>query len=311
MAEPHRSRRGVGALLAARELGAARLCTSARRAAAACAPGAVEAGLCRFLEADSLQRCSSAYCKLLPPPRSTIAAAYSPDGSVLASTQCVARRRRGTASAKRCRHLTLLCFRAVAPRAQRRPHGEAHLHAHGHLRGHADRPPAHALGGAPRAGAHKRPSLALASRRRAPQVRFHPRNSTLLASGSLDYEVRVWDAPREACIASFVFGARGSRGALFCAYVLTRLPGRAIASLAFYPDGDLLAVASGHKVRARRRRRAPQRAARSLCALTTFARRSCICGSTRARAPRTCRRRWRSRRAARSGQFTSTLEAGS
>jgi hypothetical protein len=92
MAEPHCSRRGVSALLAARELGAARLCTSARRAAAAGAAGAVEAGLRGFLEADSLRRCSSAYCKLLPPPRSTIAAAYSPDGLVLASTQCVPRR---------------------------------------------------------------------------------------------------------------------------------------------------------------------------------------------------------------------------
>lgn len=39
------------------------------------------------VEAESLLHLSAKYCPLLPPPRSTIAAAFSPDGKVLASTQ--------------------------------------------------------------------------------------------------------------------------------------------------------------------------------------------------------------------------------
>jgi hypothetical protein len=39
------------------------------------------------VEADSLRHLSAKYCPLLPAPRSTIAAAFSPDGKVLASTQ--------------------------------------------------------------------------------------------------------------------------------------------------------------------------------------------------------------------------------
>lgn len=39
------------------------------------------------VEAESLRHLSAKYCPLLPPPRSTIAAAFSPDGKVLASTQ--------------------------------------------------------------------------------------------------------------------------------------------------------------------------------------------------------------------------------
>lgn len=46
---------------------------------------------CR-LEAESLQHLSAKYCALLPPPRSTIAAAFSPDGRTLASTQSVSPR---------------------------------------------------------------------------------------------------------------------------------------------------------------------------------------------------------------------------
>lgn len=42
-----------------------------------------------FVECDFLRRCAATYCELTPPPRSTIAAAFSPDGSMLASTQCV------------------------------------------------------------------------------------------------------------------------------------------------------------------------------------------------------------------------------
>ncbi len=38
-------------------------------------------------EDDFLRRCDAAYCNLAPPPRSTIAIAFSPDGALLASTQ--------------------------------------------------------------------------------------------------------------------------------------------------------------------------------------------------------------------------------
>ena len=42
-----------------------------------------------WAEGDSLKRCSATYCQLTPPPRSTIAAAFSPDGKLVASTQYV------------------------------------------------------------------------------------------------------------------------------------------------------------------------------------------------------------------------------
>eukprot|EP00850_Spirogloea_muscicola_P014702 SM000107S14068 [mRNA] locus=s107:376089:382541:+ [translate_table: standard] len=70
----------------------------------------------------------------------------------------------------------------------------------------------------------------LTGHRRTPWVvRFHPRSSQVLASGSLDHEVRLWDANSAECIASNDFF-------------------RPIASLAFHAQGDLLAVASGHKL---------------------------------------------------------------
>ena len=40
-----------------------------------------------WVEADFLQHSSSSYVDFNPPPRSTIAAAFSPDGKWLASTQ--------------------------------------------------------------------------------------------------------------------------------------------------------------------------------------------------------------------------------
>ncbi|EXC31287.1 Activating molecule in BECN1-regulated autophagy protein 1 [Morus notabilis] len=43
-------------------------------------------GLVSWVEAESLRHLSAKYCPLLPPPRSTIAAAFSPDGKTLAST---------------------------------------------------------------------------------------------------------------------------------------------------------------------------------------------------------------------------------
>lgn len=41
------------------------------------------------VEAEMVQHLSAKYCPLLPPPRSTIAAAFSPDGRTVASTQLV------------------------------------------------------------------------------------------------------------------------------------------------------------------------------------------------------------------------------
>nr|XP_029116901.1 activating molecule in BECN1-regulated autophagy protein 1 isoform X2 [Elaeis guineensis] len=42
--------------------------------------------LISWVEAESLRHLSAKYCPLLPPPRSTIAAAFSSDGKTLAST---------------------------------------------------------------------------------------------------------------------------------------------------------------------------------------------------------------------------------
>ena len=39
------------------------------------------------------------------------------------------------------------------------------------------------------------------------QVRFHPTNSNLVASGSLDYQVRLWDVSSGQCINHHDFGA--------------------------------------------------------------------------------------------------------
>ncbi|KAL0748499.1 hypothetical protein Bca101_030501 [Brassica carinata] len=60
-------------------------------------------------------------------------------------------------------------------------------------------------------------------------VRFHPRDSEIVASGSLDQNVRLWNATTSECIKSHDF----------------RKP---IASMAFHAEDELLAVASGHKL---------------------------------------------------------------
>ncbi|KAG6423037.1 hypothetical protein SASPL_113420 [Salvia splendens] len=104
-----------------------------------------------WVESGSLLHISAKYCPLQPPPRSTIAAAFSPDGKTLASTQT--------------------------------------------------------------------PWV----------VRFHPLYPDILASGSLDHEVRLWDAKTAECIGSRDFY-------------------RPIASIAFHAKGEILAVASGHKL---------------------------------------------------------------
>ncbi|CAN0897729.1 Activating molecule in BECN1-regulated autophagy protein 1A [Linum grandiflorum] len=58
---------------------------------------------------------------------------------------------------------------------------------------------------------------------------FHPLHPEILASGSLDHEVRLWDAKTAECVGFRDFS-------------------RPIASIAFHAEGQLLAVASGHKL---------------------------------------------------------------
>ncbi|CAN4091006.1 unnamed protein product [Withania somnifera] len=132
-------------------------------------------GLISWVEAESLRHLSANYCPLLPPPRSTIAAAFSPDGKTLASTH-------GDHTVKIIECQSGKCLKVLS--------------------GH----------------------------RRTPWVvRFHPLYSEILASGSLDHEVRLWDAKTAECIGSRDFY-------------------RPIASIAFHAQGEVLAVASGHKL---------------------------------------------------------------
>ncbi|XP_057964079.1 uncharacterized protein LOC131155156 isoform X2 [Malania oleifera] len=132
-------------------------------------------GLFSWVEAESLRHLSAKYCPLVPPPRSTIAAAFSPDGRTLASTH-------GDHTVKIIDCHTGSCLKVLS--------------------GH----------------------------RRTPWVvRFHPLYPEILASGSLDHEVRLWDANTSDCIGSRDFY-------------------RPIASIAFHAKGELLAVASGHKL---------------------------------------------------------------
>ncbi|CAI9776943.1 unnamed protein product [Fraxinus pennsylvanica] len=131
--------------------------------------------LLSWVEAQSLLHLSANYCSLLPPPRSTIAAAFSPDGTTLASTH-------GDHTVKIIDCQTGKCLKVLS--------------------GH----------------------------RRTPWVvRFHPLHPEILASGSLDHEVRLWDANTAECIGSCDFY-------------------RPIASIAFHAEGEILAVASGHKL---------------------------------------------------------------
>ncbi|KAH6786826.1 Transducin family protein / WD-40 repeat family protein [Perilla frutescens var. hirtella] len=128
-----------------------------------------------WVEAGSLLHISAKYCPLQPPPRSTIAAAFSPDGKTLASTH-------GDHTVKIINCQTGKCLKVLS--------------------GH----------------------------RRTPWVvRFHPLYPDILASGSLDHEVRLWDAKTAECIGSRDFY-------------------RPIASIAFHAQGEILAVASGHKL---------------------------------------------------------------
>ncbi|EEE56766.1 hypothetical protein OsJ_06313 [Oryza sativa Japonica Group] len=129
-------------------------------------------------ESQSLHHWSAKYCPLLPPPRSTIAAAFSPDGKTLAST-------------------------------------------------HAEWTSAHALGG-----------MIMNTVIMFQNVRYHPLLPDILASGSLDQEVRLWDAKTSDCIGSQDFRNISKQ----------ILMNRPIASIAFHARGEILAVASGHKL---------------------------------------------------------------
>ncbi|KAG0453154.1 hypothetical protein HPP92_025818 [Vanilla planifolia] len=101
-----------------------------------------------WVEAESLRHLSAKYCPLLPPPRSTIAAAFSSDGKTLASTH-------GDHTVKIIDCRTGRCLKVLS-------------------------------------GHERTPWV----------VRFHPLYPEILASGSLDHEVRIWDAHTADCIGS-------------------------------------------------------------------------------------------------------------
>ncbi|XP_062218862.1 uncharacterized protein LOC133918807 [Phragmites australis] len=184
---PRRSRqRNIFHLLTQREL-SPRTKHQARRIWSnppKCYPGLIELrfadtdakhGIFSWAESQSLHHWLAKYCPLLPPPRSTIAAAFSPDGKTLASTH-------GDHTVKIIDCHTGKCLKVLS--------------------GH----------------------------RRTPWVvRYHPLHSDILASGSLDHEVRLWDANTSDSIGSQDFH-------------------RPIASIAFHARGEILAVASGHKL---------------------------------------------------------------
>lgn len=131
--------------------------------------------LLSWAEAEFLHWWIPKYCPLTPSSKATIAAAFSTDGRVLASTH-------GDHTVKIIDWQTGKCLNVLL-------------------------------------GHHRTPWV----------VRFHPQRSDILASGSLDCEVRLWDAKTSRCTAELVFY-------------------RPVASIAFHATGELLAVASGHKL---------------------------------------------------------------
>ncbi|KAL6757465.1 quinon protein alcohol dehydrogenase-like superfamily [Haematococcus lacustris] len=133
------------------------------------------ARLASWAEEDFLQHCSAQYCDSIGHPRSTIAANYSLDGTVVASTH-------GDHSVKLVDSYTGCKLQCLV----------------GHVR---------------------TPWV----------VRFSPCTPDIVASGSLDYSVSVWQASQGQRLHHHSFG-------------------KPIASIAFHPSGHLLAVASGHKV---------------------------------------------------------------
>ena len=70
----------------------------------------------------------------------------------------------------------------------------------------------------------------LVGHRRTPWVvRFHPKERMIVASGSLDHEVRLWNAETGECFRKHTFG-------------------KPIASLSFHHQSDVIAIACGHKL---------------------------------------------------------------
>lgn len=189
----------------------------------------------RWVEDDMVEHTSSDYVTFQPPPRSTIAVAYNSDGSLLASSQCV------SGELERLGEMWIGCFgprccgsmRAAAegvvwegvPGGLQSPAPALHSRA---------RPSFH------RSGDHTvkitcckthRVLRSLTGHRRTPwAVRFHPRLPHLVASGSLDNEVRLWNARTGECFLQHTFG-------------------KPIASLSFHTTSHVLGVACGHKVR--------------------------------------------------------------
>lgn len=132
-------------------------------------------GLFSWVEAKSLRHLLGTYSPLFPPPKSTIAIAFTPDGKTLASTH-------GDHTVKIIDCQTGVCLNV--------------------LDGHSRTPWV---------------------------VRFHPKEPEILVSGSLDREVRLWNVITSDCIDHLEFY-------------------RPIASIAFHAEGEVLAIASGHKL---------------------------------------------------------------
>ena len=157
-----------------------------RRANSCSSASSAKTSLENFVERDSLKRFAARYCALLPNPRSTIANAYSCDGTHVAST-----------------------------------HGDHTVKIIDVSSGTLVK--------------------TLCGHRRTPWVvRFHPSNPNVLASGSLDNTVRVWDI--SGCDES---GTRES-GSGKC--IAVRDFNKPIASIAFSLDGGCVLVASGHRL---------------------------------------------------------------
>jgi activator-of-BECN1-regulated-autophagy protein 1 len=60
-------------------------------------------------------------------------------------------------------------------------------------------------------------------------VKFHPHNNRLLASGSLDQTVRIWDVSTKQCLCRHHFDF-------------------VVSCIAFHSSGELLAVAAGKRI---------------------------------------------------------------
>lgn len=161
----------ISELLLQREVGGLR----GRNLTVGQTPSETRKALGSWTEHDFMQHCSGQYVEFKPVPRSTIAASFSPNGCLLASTH-------GDHTVK-----IVDCFSGTFKKV---------------LEGHTRTPWV---------------------------VRFHPIDSDILASGSLDHRVVIWRISTSEKLYAHDFG-------------------KPIASIAFHPSGKALVVASGHKV---------------------------------------------------------------